>query len=533
MEQYQEKPMMGLPDYWQRVFHRRWWLMGSVFLGWLAGTGVGVTLQPRYRSETVILVEQQKVPEHYVEPNVAVDLQERLQSMSQQILSRTRLVGIIDKLHLYTKDRSSADSDDLVARMRRDIDIDLIKAPGRTDQLSAFKISYSASSAAVAQQVTGELTSLFIDENLRNRAQLSEDTTAFLDNQLGEARKSLDAQEQRLREFRSQYLGQLPEQLQGNVQILGGLQGQLQAATDALNQSEQQHMYLQSLLNQYRTLRGKQGKDDEEVQAFTPPALDQKLETLKSQLADLSAKYTPQHPDVRRVQEEIAATEALRTKVETDIKSQKGTGGGTGSVASLRDMQALSPMMQIEGQLKANELEIDNQRNKVKKLEATIEEYQKRLNLAPVREQQMAAITRDHQQSRTYYESLLAKKQQSEMATDLEKRQQGEQFRMIDPPHLPQKPYWPNRPMLSLAGLGLGTLFGLGIIIALELMNPLVYRDEELQNLLGKKVLVCIPPLPTEREQRRHLRYRVLEGMAASAMLIVISAVTFFVYHRG
>jgi capsular polysaccharide biosynthesis protein len=128
---------------------------------------------------------------------------------------------------------------------------------------------------------------------------------------------------------------------------------------------------------------------------------------------------------------------------------------------------------------------------------------------------------------------LLAKKLQSEMATNLEKRQQGEQFRVIDPPNLPQKPYWPNRPMWSLAGLGLGTVLGLGIIILLELINPLVYRDEELQDLLGKKVLVCIPPLPTESEQRQQARFRILEGAAASAMLMVISAVTFLVFFKG
>src|SRR6185312_7934824 len=186
-----EAHALSLQDCLTIVRRRRWWLILPLFIGWALVMSAAWFITPRYRSETVIIVEQQKVPEQYVVPNVANDLQQRLQSMTEQILSRTRLLGIISNFHLYSKDQKSIDEDSLVKRMRDDIKIDLVQAPGRPWELSAFKISYSAPTAALAQQVTNELSSLFIAENLRNRQQLSEDTTQFLENELEVARNTL------------------------------------------------------------------------------------------------------------------------------------------------------------------------------------------------------------------------------------------------------------------------------------------------------------------------------------------------------
>src|SRR5271157_2814795 len=156
-----------------RLFGRRWLIATCLVVGWAVGIAVGWLLPPKYRSETVILIEQQKVPEHYVESNIAVDQQQRLQTMSEQILSRTRLVALIDSFHLYGGNAKRRDSDALVEQMRKDIKIELIT--GSRDQLSAFKVSYSAVSPQLARDVTKELTSLFINENLQNREQMSRD----------------------------------------------------------------------------------------------------------------------------------------------------------------------------------------------------------------------------------------------------------------------------------------------------------------------------------------------------------------------
>lgn len=519
----QERSSISLRGHWLRLRRYRWWVLIFTFTGWLLATGASWVLPPKYRSVTVILIEQQKIPEHYVEPNVASDLNYRLQSMSEQILSRTRLLAIIRDFRLYSGEQGRSDADSLVARMRENINIELVPTR-RRDEFSAFKISFSDSNPLIAQKVTAELTSLFISENLRNRAQLSEDTTAFLENQLEAARSSLDVQEQRLREFRSSHLGQLPEQIQGNVQILGGLQNQLQAATDALHRAEQQRLFLQY---QQRAQVGTSANGSEPGEMTSLPAIERKLEALRNQLAELTANYTPQHPDVLKVQTEISATEAVKTRMSERLKSMTARDSGS-TLAS-----DVPPGSLLEGEQKANELEIANATAKIKRLEAQIDEYRGRLNSAPVREQQLAAITRDYEQSRTYYDSLLAKKLQSEMATNLEKRQQGEQFRMIDPPNLPHKPYWPNRLAFSLGGLAAGVALGLGLILLLEFANPRIYQDQELRNIDGMSVLVSVPPLLSHAERRRVSWRWALEAVAASAMLAVVCAGTLLVYYKG
>lgn len=509
-------------------------LMLAVLIGWLLVTAVAMVMPAKYRSETVILIEQQRVPEHYVEPNVAVDLQQRLQSMSEQILSRTRLLGIIEKFHLYGGQRSG-DSDKLLDVMRKDISVDLVRGD-RPDQVSAFKVAYSSSTPIVAQQVTAELTSLFIEENLRNREQLSEDTTSFIEDEMTAARKNLDQQERRLREFKERYMGQLPEQTTSNLQILSGLQSRLQSATDALDHAQQQRLSLQFMLNQYRAMQPQTAAGPATDPASLPAVyvLNQKLESLHSQLAELRTKYTDRHPDIVRLTEEIAATEKLRAQTVNDLQSTNTSPEGSKELAqSPFDTQTRSALVQVESQLKSNELEITSSKSTIEKLEIEIRDYQKRLNVAPALEQELAAITRDHDQSRENYDSLLAKHNQSVMATNLEKRQQGEQFRMIDPPSLPQKPYFPNRLYFSLAGIAFGLALGVGSVILVEMLNPRVYTEEELRGVVETQLFVSIPPLPTLAENRRHAFYRAVEWGTATMMAIVIPAVTFWIYRKG
>jgi polysaccharide biosynthesis transport protein len=399
-----DTPARTLQDYAAIARRRQWWLISPLFVTWGIVMVAAWFTPPKYRSETVIIVEQQKIPEQYVLPNVAVDLQQRLQSMTQQILSRTRLLGIIDAFHLYERYQKQSDPDVLVQAMRKDIKIDLVQAPGRPWELSAFKISYSAGNPRLAQQVTQELSSLFIEENLRNRQQLSEDTTKFLENQLEEARKNLAAQEERLRDFKTRYLGELPEQLQTNIQILSGLQSRLQAATEALDQANQQKLYLESLLNQYKTVRSElavRGGDS----ALNPLSIDEELEKLRAELVDLSSRDTPKHPDIVRLKKQIADAESLKQQIDSSVMSNRSTDSieAVGRPKSLSDLQAISPMLQIDGQIKSNQLEIANRKQEIKRLEVQIEIYQNRLNVTPEREQQLAAITRDHEQSRTNY----------------------------------------------------------------------------------------------------------------------------------
>lgn len=529
MEQEEIRSGPTLRGWLRRLSADRRSVLAFVFVGWLLVVSAAWVLPSKYRSETLILVEQQKVPEHYVEPNIAVDLQQRLQSMTEQILSRTRLMAIATKFHLYGIDQKHSSGDSVVDRMTNDIHIDLVRST--PTQVSAFKVSYSADSPITAQQVTAELTSLFIEENLQNRQQLSEDTTNFLDNQLDAARKNLEQQELRLREFKSRYLGQLPEQLGSNMQILTGLQNRLQSANDALNQAQQQKLYLQSLITQYRALRPAVAPDQQGTVGPVSYASTQHLQQLRSQLAALEAKYTPRHPDVVRLQQEIAQAEKAAS-VDAQAGEQK-TASTVQTAPNGDELQTAGPTLQIQSQLKATEFEIANRKTEIKNIEGEIDSYQNKLNLAPAREQELAAITRDHEQSSAYYESLLAKRNQSEMATNLEKRQQGEQFRMIDPPSLPQRPYFPNRVLFSVAGIAFGLLLGGAYVVIRELVGGRIYGEEELTKIVECRNMVLIPAVLTSAETRRKSRAHILDGAMAAMIALTIPAATLFLYYKA
>ena len=520
-------------EYWQIVRRRRWWLVLPVIVCWSAVWTVTLFLPAVYRSESLILVEQQKVPEHYVVPNVAADLQERLQSMTQQILSRTRLRHIIDDLRLYASDRSRFGPDELVDRMRKDIKIELVETPNRPEELTAFRIYYSGSDPRLTQQVTSALSAFFIDENLRARERQSEDTTDFLGTQLQEARKHLEEQEAKLREFKGQHLGELPTQLTSNLQILAGLQTRLQDADERLDRAEQQKVYLNSLLSQYQAL-SKQIRAGEKGSSASPPALDDELDHLKRELADLQAQYTDEHPDVIKMKEEIAKTEQLRKQIEDDLTKPKDA-SASDDLVELRgaDLRTGSPVLEIRSQIKVNELEIQDRKREIKELEQSVDQYKGRLNQTPVREQQLADITRDYDQSRANYESLLAKSNQSELATNLEKRQQGEQFRIIDPPNLPLKPFWPNRLQLSLFGLGAGIVLGIAGAAVVESADDRVHQEKDLGDVARLPVLGIVPPLLTQAEKTQRSWRARAEVVAGILVTIILIGGTVFAFYQG
>jgi len=317
LDDLQDQAQRSMADYWAIATRRRWWILLPLFICWAAVWSGSWLLPSTYQSDALILVEQQKVPEQYVVPNVTVGLQDRLQSMTQQILSRTRLQATIDRFHLYPKRtglRGLLESGDPVEQMRKDIQIDLVQPPGHPNELTAFKIRYSTGSPELAQQVNSELTSLFIEENLKSQQQRSENTTAFLANELTDARAKLEEQEAKVRAFKAQHLGDLPSQLETNVQILSGLQAQLQSTQRGLDGAKQQKLYLESLLQQYQAVQVGQTLPDS---ATTPPdALGKQLQDLHRRLAEARSLYTDNYPDVVALKDEIAKTEKLKKQIE-------------------------------------------------------------------------------------------------------------------------------------------------------------------------------------------------------------------------
>ena len=517
-----------LPDFAEVkgiVRRRRWQFLVPFFCGWLLVWGASWLIPSTYRSGTLILVEQPSVPEKYVVSNIDSDIQQQLDSITQQILSRTRLLHIIDSLGLYAQDRKNKNQDELVEMMRKDIEIEL--SHGDDKKLSAFNIYYENRDPKMAQLATAELANLFITENLEQRQQRSENTTNFLEDQLDQARANLAQQEAKVRVFKDQHLGELPSQTQSNLQILAGLQNQVQANQDSLNRAKQQNTYLESLVNQYRALDS--GSKPGEGGPVGLAEIDKELDRLKAQLSDLTSHYTDKHPDVRKTREQIAQVEKTRERIIAAMNSGANSSSPEPAATTPLDPKS-APMLELESQLKANRLEIANRQAEIKEEQDKINQYQARLNMAPVMEQQFADITRDYEQSKTDYESLLAKKNQSEMSTDLEKTQQGEHFRMLDPPNLPVRPYKPNRLQLCGLGIVLGLVFGAGFAIGPEKLSGKIYSEREIKKLVPYDVIAEIPQIENSGEQSSHRRGAWIAGAAAVVIMGFIllgSAVTY------
>ena len=508
---------IDIQHYLGLVRRRHLHFLAPLFLGWLAVWGVSWILPPRYRSSTLILVEQPTMPKDYVTPNVSDDLQERLQSITQQILSRTRLLHIIDQWSLYANTRARLTPDEKVERMRKDIEIELVRDP--QNRVNAFNVNYVARDPQIAQKVTSELTDLFINENLEVRQQQSEDTTKFLEGQLETARQALTGQEEKIREFKGQHVGELPAQLESNLQILSGVQSQLRTEEDSLNTAKQQRVYLQSLVEQYRSLR-----------VTTPPtegapvglsAIDLELDKLKAQLADLSSHYTERHPDVRKLKDQIAKTQRMR--------DQLIAGGSSGAGTSTQP----SALGQLQSQLQSNQVEITNREHSIAELKSKINEYQGRLNQEPVREQELADLTRGYDQSKANYDDLLKKKNESAMATSMELLQQGERFRILDAPSLPTKPDFPNRLKFCGFGLGFGLILGIFVAGAFEMADDRLYSEKEIKKLLPVPLICEIPVIATPFDERTR-NDNAWRGWAAAAVVVTsILAGSVFSYLRG
>jgi succinoglycan biosynthesis transport protein ExoP len=527
----------GLDEYWAMARRRRWYILLPVFACWAIACAGSWLVPSTFQSDALILVEQQKVPEQYVVPNVTVSLQDRLQSMTQQILSRTRLESVIDRFHLYETRQGTAlvATADAVEQMRKDIKIDLVEAPDRPGQLTAFKIRYSAGSPQLAQQVNSELTSLFIEENLKSQQELSESTTAFLQSQLEDARAKLEEQEAKVRTFKASHFGNLPTQMESNVQILSGLQAQLQSAQHALDGANQQKLYLESLQQQYQSVQASLGNGNST--SASPDTLDKDLTDLRRQLQEARLRYTEDYPDVVQLKDKIAKMVSLKHAIDAEIgasaKPAKTPGDVDPAAAASVEHGSTSTMMQIQSQLKANSLEIQNYQQRERQIESDISAYQARLNLTPETEQELADISRGYEESKANYNSLLQKQNDSQLATNLEQRQQGEQFRILDPPSLPTRPSAPNHLLFSLGGLIVGFAVGIGLTAVLEMTDVRVRQEKDLADVLPIKVLVGIPHLDAPGADRSRVLLRRLEIGAAVIMAILVLAGNLYAFYKS
>ena len=523
-DQSQEK--LDWAKYWSVVRRRCWQFVLPFFVGWAVVWSVSWLLPSVYRSTTLILVEH---PSNtlVVNNNGTQDAASRMESISEMVTSRTNLLHIAGTLGLYADQRASGKltDDELVDRMRKNIEIEVARTADR--DLSSFNIYYSSPNPDVAQQVTTELSNALISGTLQtNQAEL-ERQSKFLDNQLAEARTKLADQEEKVRQYKDRHMGELPGQLAANLQILSGLQTQLQGEQDALGRAKQQNAYLESLLSQYNSLAvTSSGKGADAPVGL--PALDLELDREKAQLADLTSHYTDQHPDVRKMREQIAKTQKMKDQLLAQLKEKSANPDDNDNSSTTS-----APLMEVRSQLKANQLEISNRQHAVDSLQAKIGDYQGRLNSTPVREQELADLTRDDDQLKAYYDQLQAKKNQAGLAANFSREQQDDRFTIQDPPTRPTKPYSPNRFKLSCMGLFAGLAMGLVVAGGAEFLDDRIYDEDNFKQMIPAEVLVEIPALHTPLEEHDQKRWQKLSLSGMGIIGIIVAIGTAISFLRG
>jgi polysaccharide chain length determinant protein (PEP-CTERM system associated) len=444
-----------------------------------------------YRANTLILVVPQRVPESYVRATVTTRIEDRLQSISQQILSRTRLEKIVQDFNLYPERRSSEVMEDIVERMRsKDITIDIVKG-------DAFRVSYSSPQPLTAMKVTERLASLFIDESLRDREALAEGTNQFLEAQLDEARRKLVENEKTLAEYQNKYNGELPTQLNANLQGLHNTEMQLQALVESTNRDRDRRLLVERL-----TADANLDASGDAAQTKAPSSGDdatlsptEQLRAAETALVALELRLKAEHPDVIRLKRNITdlkkriAAEAVDQPVSTSGKVVMGPG----------DIVRRNRMNEAKAELSSLDLQLASKANEESRLRGVLGEYQKRIEATPAREAELAGLTRDYDTIQQSYRTLLTKKEESQIAANLERRQIGEQFRVVDAARVPEKPASPDRPKLYLLALTSALVIGCAFAASAEFLDRTMRSAEDVRAALNLMVLATIPTLTGRR----------------------------------
>jgi protein tyrosine kinase modulator len=493
---------LNFEDYLAILRRRRWLLVVPAVIGVVLGYTLSLVLPARYTSHTVVLVEQPVVPDSYVKPVVSEDLNQRLASMQEQILSRTRLQHLVEQFGMYKEDINKVPMEVLVARLQKSITVKPMNPTEGTQPtaLPGFNVDVTLEEPWLAQRVCTEITSMFMEQNLRLRQQQAEDTTQFLRGQLEEAKAKLDEQDAKLADFQSRFVGELPENEQNNLTLLMGLSPQLEATTQAVNQAREEKAFVESMLSQQLAAWESSQKGQ------NPETLEQQLAKEQEQLLSLQQRYTDEYPDVIKLKSDVAE---LQKRIQDSATKKQKVPIEAGAKNS-----ALEPpeIQQLRAQLHQAELSVTQKQQEQAHLQEQLRTLQSRLQLSPKIQQQFKSLTRDYQTALEFYNDLLKKRNESQMATELEHRQEGEQFRVLDAPSYPERPSFPNRPLFGLGGLGGGLIAGLGLVQLAEWRDKSMRSKQDVELYLRLPILAQITVMkPNSRQKNDSNGLRVMK----------------------
>src|SRR5256886_2595553 len=482
------------------VWRRRKWLAILAFVFPMSPAATLLAFLPNiYRSTATVLVDRQQVPETFVQPTVTSALETRLHTISQEILSRSRLEALMNRFGLYADLRKRVPSEEVIERMRKDIQLELkgVEVKGARQATVAFTISYQGSEPATVSLVANTLASFYIEENLKARERQATGTAEFLKVQLGETKKRLDEQEQRVSAFKRRYMGELPQQMETNLTTLERLHAQLRLNADNQTRAAERRQALSSKLAETESLLspafvGPGG-------SVAPETSEARLTRLKQELTRLRTQFSEKYPDVALLAAEVTALEReLADAKSRDAAEEKPAAPQAATPYVLRLKEALSEV----------EAGIRILKGEDKRLRDGIAAYQARVENVPRREQEFKELSRDNEGTRELYQSLSKRFEEAQLAESMEQRQKGEQFRVLDPAVPNPEPAAPNRVRLLVMALVGSIGLAAGAVALVEKADTSFHTLDELRAFSVVPGLVSIARIVTETDRRRRHWHR-------------------------
>lgn len=490
-----EQKSINLEDLIDIVQKKWYWITIPFFFFMVLGAWLYVVLPREYEASTLILIQPQEIPSSYVVATVSTGLEERVRTLAQEVMSRTNLEKIITEMDLFKQERSQGiPLDILIASMRKRIKVDVTSASGGT-AVSSFTLAYTGREPQRVADVTNRLASLFIENNLTTRARQATETTVFLEKQLADLKTLLDDYEKKVQEYRNRHMGELPEQLQSNTSTLTNLQASLETVQRSLTDARNRKLSIQGQLSQ--------------TTASTPTAVTpqryQRIAELKQRLQDMKANYTPEHPEIKRLMEQIK-----------ELENQPQELGHAAQDPRVVDLQ---------NQLRAVTLEISSLEAEANRVKGRINFYQQRVESTPKAEQEITTIMRDYQITQQNYQRLLDRSYEAKRAESMEKRQQGEQFRVLDLAQVPQTPVKPDFIRMGMVFLFLGLGSGAGLLLIMEYMDSTIKGIRQLEELSGNIPCISAIPLAMTQADKDRSRRKNIILITANIMTVVLGLV--------
>jgi len=570
-------------EYLMAARHRRTPLIATFAAGLLMAILLALLLPPHWRSAGTILIEQQEMPQELVRSTVTSFADERVQVISKRVMTTETLLNIIRRYDLYPEERAKDTREALLKQMRKDIGLKMISADvidprsgHPTAATIAFEVSYTSRNPDLAAKVANELTTLYLNENLNNRTQLARDAATFLESEGDRLNHRIGELEADLARFKDKHFHQLPELTQLNMQLLDHTDEDLRSQEARKSSLQQQRVYLEAQLAQLKPNSTVFSETGERILSSSD-----RLKMARSQLDSARAMYGPDHPDIARLQRQVAGLEKelAGSASKTSTESVTSTGTDTGDLrrkldsaqASLaeavgrygpehpdrvrlqREVESLQAQLsaaptstpeppkltpkeadnpayvQIQAQLSATLSDLAALEEQLAKVRARSLEYQKNVSLAPQVEQQYRELLRDYDNTRLKYTEIRSKQSEAKTAQNLEADRKGERFTLIDPPLPPEEPVSPNRRLIFIAGVVLSLGLTFAVLWLLESSDSSIRGRLDLLMLTGIPPLALVPHIGTEGERRAGRRRRQFAlGTVTATAFVAVAFVHFF-----